>query len=87
MADRGQGGTGAGADLRHVDAWFFDLDNTLYPAHTDLFAQIDVRMARFIGDFLDVDHDTARGYQKRYWQSHGTTLSGMMAMLSAGLAA
>lgn len=68
-----------GADLRHVDVWFFDLDNTLYAADTDLFAQIDGRMARFIADFLKVDLGTARHYQKSYWHSHGTTLSGMMA--------
>ena len=67
------------ADLSHVEAWFFDLDNTLYPAHSDLFSQIDQRMAEFIARFLEVDHVTARRYQKGYWESHGTTLSGMMA--------
>ena len=34
-------------DLRHVEAWIFDLDNTLYRADSDLFAQIDVRMCDF----------------------------------------
>ena len=32
----------------HVEAWVFDLDNTLYPADCNLFAQIDKRMGEFI---------------------------------------
>ena len=28
-------------DLAHVTDWVFDLDNTLYPARCDLFAEID----------------------------------------------
>ena len=31
-----------------VDAWVFDLDNTLYPRHTDLFRQVDVRIREFV---------------------------------------
>ena len=30
--------------LAHVESWIFDLDNSLYPASTDLFALIDIRM-------------------------------------------
>ncbi|MEQ1888441.1 MAG: pyrimidine 5'-nucleotidase [Alphaproteobacteria bacterium] len=65
--------------LAQADAWLFDLDNTLYPAHTDLFAQIDRRMAAFIARYLDVDESKARTLQKAYWASHGTTLNGLMA--------
>jgi FMN phosphatase YigB (HAD superfamily) len=36
------------ARLRHVDAWIFDLDNSLYPASANLFELIDVRMGQFI---------------------------------------
>ena len=35
-------------------AWIFDLDNTLYPAQSNLFAQIDQRMGEFISDYLDL---------------------------------
>ena len=31
-------------DFAHVTEWVFDLDNTLYPRHTNLFSQIDQRM-------------------------------------------
>lgn len=65
--------------LAQADAWLFDLDNTLYPAHTDLFAQIDQRMTTFIARYLGVNHIEARTLQKGYWDSHGTTLNGLMS--------
>lgn len=64
--------------MDHIDAWVFDLDNTLYPAECDLFAQIDVRMGAFISELLGVDHIEARKVQKGYLVSHGTTLRGLM---------
>jgi len=33
-----------GGDFGHVEAWVFDLDNTLYPSDCNLFAEIDTRM-------------------------------------------
>lgn len=62
---------------RH-DTWIFDLDNTLYPAECDLFAQIDVRMGAFIQQYLNVDAVEARRIQKTYYRDHGTTLAGLM---------
>ena len=58
--------------------WVFDLDNTLYPASCDLFAQIDVRMTEFVANYLDLEKDAARALQKQYYSEHGTTLNGMM---------
>lgn len=43
------------ADFAHVRDWVFDLDNTLYPRKTNLFAQIDSRMTKFVGDLLSLD--------------------------------
>ena len=65
--------------LQHVDAWIFDLDNTLYPASADLFAQINRRMTDYIARLLDLDHDAARALQKGWFHAHGTTLAGLMA--------
>ena len=59
--------------------WVFDLDNTLYPASCNLFAQIDARMTRFVADYLDLSDTKARALQKQYYTEYGTTLSGMMA--------
>lgn len=67
------------ADLRHVESWVFDLDNTLYPAECDLFAQIDSRMADFIREALLVDAAEARRLQKHYYVRYGTTLAGLMS--------
>ena len=61
-----------------IKAWVFDLDNTLYPAGQNLFAQIDVRMTAFIQDALKVDRDEAYRVQKEFLGEYGTTLSGLM---------
>jgi len=66
------------ADLADKQAWVFDLDNTLYCATSNLFAQIDVRMKGFIGEFLGVAPDEAFRIQKAYFREYGTTLRGLM---------
>lgn len=70
---------GSGA-FTHVDAWVFDLDNTLYPSECDLFAQIDQRMTAFVSEALGVPRDEALRVQKRYYADHGTTLNGLMRL-------
>ena len=65
-------------DFSHVSTWVFDLDNTLYPAHCNLFKQIDTRMTQFIQDRFDIPHEKARFIQKDYYARYGTTLSGLM---------
>ncbi len=65
-------------DFRHVEAWIFDLDNTLYRADSDLFAQIDARMCDFVSRLLDVPLDEAKRIQKDYYRDHGTTLNGLI---------
>ena len=64
--------------LRDIDAWIFDLDNSLYPASANLFALIDERMGKFIQQLLGCDHVEARRVQKSYFHEHGTTLAGLM---------
>ena len=58
--------------------WIFDLDNTLYPAECNLFAQIDDRMGRFIATRFRLEPAEAKILQKRFFQNHGTTLRGLM---------
>jgi putative hydrolase of the HAD superfamily len=58
--------------------WIFDLDNTLYSADSNLFAQIDVKMAEFIAQYLGVSYEHARYLQKNYYRQFGTTLAGLM---------
>ncbi len=60
-------------------AWAFDLDNTLYPHHCNLFAQIDVRMGGFIADKLNLPPAEARRLQKGLLQDYATTLQGLVS--------
>jgi len=64
----------------HVRHWIFDLDNTLYPAHSSLFPQIDARMGLYIQRLLGVDPQEAHRIQKGLFHSHGMTLPGLMAL-------
>jgi len=62
----------------HVTAWVFDLDNTLYPPAARLFDQIEVRMTAWVMRELNVDRAEADRLRRHYWETHGTTLSGLM---------
>jgi putative hydrolase of the HAD superfamily len=64
--------------FRETRAWIFDLDNTLYPAECNLFAQVDHRMGEYIAKYLGVPYAYARHLQKSYYRQFGTTLSGLM---------
>lgn len=63
----------------HVDTWVFDLDNTLYPASSRLFDQIDDRITAYVAHHHGIDALSARALQKYYYRTHGTTLRGLMA--------
>jgi putative hydrolase of the HAD superfamily len=62
----------------HVDTWVFDLDNTLYPHHVNLWQQVDARIGEFVGAWLKVSAEEARRIQKDYYRRYGTTMRGMM---------
>ena len=62
----------------HVDTWVFDLDNTLYPHHVNLWQQVDARIGEFVSAWLKVSADEARRIQKDYYRRYGTTMRGMM---------
>ena len=62
----------------HVTEWVFDLDNTLYPRHCDLFSQIDKQMTDYMMKLTGLEFDAARKLQKDLYRDHGTTLRGLM---------
>jgi putative hydrolase of the HAD superfamily len=70
----------AAPDFRHVNVWIFDLDNTLYPAESRIFAQIEARMTLFVQQSLNLNEQDARRVQKTYYREHGTTLNGLMRL-------
>ena len=61
-----------------IDTWVFDLDNTLYPHHVNLWQQVDARIGEFVAAFLGVSALEARRIQKDYYLRYGTTMRGMM---------
>jgi putative hydrolase of the HAD superfamily len=67
------------ADLRHVETWLFDLDNTLYPAESEFMALIEGKMTDFVAREAGLPLEEARLLQRRYFGEHGTTLAGLMA--------
>jgi putative hydrolase of the HAD superfamily len=66
------------SDLRNIETWIFDLDNTLYHVSANLFDQIDRRMCNYVAEFLDIPAAEAYKVQKSFFREHGTTLRGMM---------
>ncbi|MBE0704952.1 MAG: pyrimidine 5'-nucleotidase [Afipia sp.] len=62
----------------HIDTWVFDLDNTLYPHHVNLWQQVDGRIRDFVAHQLKVDPAEAFRIQKDYYRRYGTTMRGMM---------
>ena len=66
------------AAFTHVKDWVFDLDNPLYPHHSNLFAQIDQRMTAYVSELLQLPKEEARILQKALYKEYGTTLKGLM---------
>tara|TARA_B100000809_G_scaffold160886_1_gene158281 strand:- start:193 stop:645 length:453 start_codon:yes stop_codon:yes gene_type:complete len=65
-------------NLKNIEFFIFDLDNTLYSGQTKVFEMIDKRMSAYISKKLNVDLIKAKEIQKKYFYESGTTLSGLM---------
>jgi putative hydrolase of the HAD superfamily len=65
-------------DLRHVDTWLFDLDNTLYPRESGLGALMEPRITAFVMEATGLPREQALALQKRYLAEDGLTLRGLM---------
>ncbi len=57
----------------------FDLDNTLYPADSGLFKEIDRRMTVFVSRLLNLPPEEAESLRRYLSSKYGTTLSGLTA--------
>jgi putative hydrolase of the HAD superfamily len=62
----------------HIETWVFDLDNTLYPHHVNLWQQVDDKIRDFVSNYLKVPPEQAFKIQKDYYKRYGTTMRGMM---------
>jgi putative hydrolase of the HAD superfamily len=66
------------ADLRHIDTWLFDLDNTLYPAESGFMGEIETRMTAYVQKVTGLERDDAYRLQKQYLAQYGLTLGGLV---------
>jgi putative hydrolase of the HAD superfamily len=64
--------------FQHVETWVFDLDNTLYPHHVNLWEQVDERIRDYIANFLKIGREEAFRLQKDYYKRYGTSMRGLM---------
>jgi putative hydrolase of the HAD superfamily len=62
----------------HIETWVFDLDNTLYPHHVNLWQQVDVRIREYVSSYFGITPEEAFKIQKEYYRDYGTTMRGMM---------
>ena len=72
------GRSAAKRGFKQIDTWVFDLDNTLYPHHLNLWQQVDVRIRDYIVNFLKITPEEAFRLQKDYYRRYGTTMRGLM---------
>jgi putative hydrolase of the HAD superfamily len=70
--------TETGPDFRHVDAWLFDLDNTLYPMDATAQSVIEERICLFVQRHFDLPRHPAFALQKQYLSDYGSTLAGLV---------
>lgn len=66
-------------DWSRIETWLFDLDNTLYAPAIGVLDQVDRLMTDFIMRALGVARDRADYLRRHYWQTHGATLTGLVA--------
>jgi putative hydrolase of the HAD superfamily len=64
--------------LHEIETWVFDLDNTLYPASSTVYPEVEARMNEFIMAELKLERAAAIALRKRFFEAHGTTLRGLM---------
>ena len=69
-----------GCPLGSVETWVFDLDNTLYPASSGLFPQVQARMNQYICNRLGLSMEAAKELRAKLFREHGTTMHGLMAV-------
>jgi putative hydrolase of the HAD superfamily len=65
-------------EFNKIQTWVFDLDNTLYPHHVNLWQQVDERIRDYIVGFLNISREDAFRLQKDYYRRYGTTMRGLM---------
>jgi putative hydrolase of the HAD superfamily len=63
---------------RDIDAWVFDLDNTLYTESSALFDVVGARMTDYVARLTGLDTPQAEALQERYHLNYGATVVGLV---------
>ncbi len=66
-------------DPSKIDAWVFDMDDTLYPREQGLMGLVQGRINAFMVDAVGLPAEDAKVLQRQFLNEHGTTLAGLMA--------
>ena len=61
---------------------FFDLDDTLYPASSNLWPTLKVRMSLYMRDRMGIPEQDIARLREQYFREYGTTLRGLQANYS-----
>ena len=61
-----------------IDDWVFDLDNTIYPAKSNLFARVAEKMTLFLMQEFSLEEADAASLKTRLFREYGTTMHGLM---------
>lgn len=64
--------------MKMITHYIFDLDNTLYPANSSIWSQIDGNIKNYIMKLKGLPAEEAFRLQKNYYEKYGTTLNGLM---------
>jgi putative hydrolase of the HAD superfamily len=60
-----------------IDALLFDLDNTLYPAHSGVTEALEARMNAYVARVCNLSSADAVALRQHYFVTYGTTLRGL----------
>lgn len=61
-----------------IEEWVFDLDNTIYPAKSNLFARVAQKMTEFLMQEFSLEEAEAAALKTRLFRQYGTTMHGLM---------
>ena len=65
--------------LTTVNVWVFDLDDTLYPRESGLWAQIDKRISAYVKKQLELDDDEeVKRFRQYFRKNYGGALRGLI---------
>ena len=64
--------------MARVQAWIFDLDNTLHDARPWVFPHINRGMTEYIMRHVGLDEAGAGALREQYWRRYGATLLGLI---------